>query len=1271
MQKIVAILGRHKVLSILLGLIIFYLLFAYFAVNPIAKRAVPWAAQKYLASQASVESVHFDPLRLKTTIKDLKLTQKNGDHLVGFDQLLIDLEASGLFDWAWKFKEITITKPKVDINVSKSGVINWAALMDATRNDAQAEVDNNATIPRVILGRIAILDGQLDYQDASRDTPVQTSLSPINLSLDGLSTLPNDSGAYHITALLPQQAGEIEWTGDLTVNPLSSNGQLAFKEIELTQVLDLVKGLKLPLITKQGSLDLNFDYDFSFIKNPPIEKASPESKKPTLIEVDPTIHLMLNNVALQLRDLEAQLKTASRLSTKLVNIQAPNIALNVEGETALTFASLSASLDDLTFSSLNNVSDQTLLKLPHVDINEVAFNLANNQLDIGQVLLNQGVVHAVKGESGVLNWQAAFEANPDAPAVTKPGETQGESNPKDNIVKPEATVSATTTQPVAIPASDATPARKPFRLAIEEIKFNHWQADFKDASYVNPLSVNINDIEIGLQVGIKEKGLVIDQLNTTLSKLSAHSTLSKQPIATLNSVKLSDSHIVLDEKKISLNTIIASDLNTVLIRNQSKQINWVTALKARPKLNTAIRQTAASESNARLNANKDAPSWAVSLKKLALHQAAIHIEDQTPTVPVQLDIAHGAVEISNISDNLSQASPIQLGFIIKHGGAFNVRGKVTPSPLKTNLKVNLKDLSLKPFAPYINQVALLKLNDGATSLAGRLTLNQHKSLSGGFKGGFSVNNLSVLEEANDAPFLSWAAVSSDDVNLAIGPNALTIGHLNLDQLASKLIINEDKTMNITRILRSEQGKPKPVDPVKDKPEQNLVNKTAGLTGNSLIKHKNNKKVTTSKTKVVKATVSTAHKTVAFPFNIETVNIKEAELDFADLSLRPQFGAHINTLSGVINQISTDASKDAKVNLSGKVNEFGTAKINGTLKPFNALDMTDIKLAFTNLDMHKLTPYSGKFAGRRIDSGKMSVDLAYKITQHQLAGENKFVINQLKLGDKIESKDAADLPLDLAIAVLEDNDGIIDLDLSISGDLDNPEFKVSGIIWKAFKNVMTSIVTAPFKALGSLFGGKGKDLATITFEPGNTVLQPPEQEKLKAVSEALNKRHGLALTITPRYVVASDTRALQAEITRESVLKEAGLTNKVGAVARPIDMENEAIQTAIKSLHDDFTNKSLFKKLSDKINKPEPAFYTKALEALITNTKVTKADLALLANKRGEAIKQHIIDAGVEESRVMLNKSEPAKQVKTIEAVLSIGVNKTVKATTNHEPNTKD
>ena len=183
-----------------------------------------------------------------------------------------------------------------------------------------------------------------------------------------------------------------------------------------------------------------------------------------------------------------------------------------------------------------------------------------------------------------------------------------------------------------------------------------------------------------------------------------------------------------------------------------------------------------------------------------------------------------------------------------------------------------------------------------------------------------------------------------------------------------------------------------------------------------------------------------------------MRFQNAKLDFTDLSLRPQFAAKIYELNGAINGLSSSRQSRSQVELDGRVDEFGLARIRGELNPFAPRNNTDINVVFRNVDMVPASPYTMKFAGYKVAEGKISLDLQYKIRDSKLEGDNKIVIDKLTLGERVDSPDAIKLPLQLAIAILKDSDGRIDLGLPVSGDLSDPQFSYGAIIWKAITNV---------------------------------------------------------------------------------------------------------------------------------------------------------------------------------------------------------------------------
>jgi hypothetical protein len=279
---------------------------------------------------------------------------------------------------------------------------------------------------------------------------------------------------------------------------------------------------------------------------------------------------------------------------------------------------------------------------------------------------------------------------------------------------------------------------------------------------------------------------------------------------------------------------------------------------------------------------------------------------------------------------------------------------------------------------------------------------------------------------------------------------------------------------------------------------------------------------------------------------------------------------MHELQGVITGISTSADTRARMELDARVDEFGSAQIRGIMNLFKPKVFTNVTLVFRNLEMTDLTPYAAKFAGYRIASGKLSMDLHYRVKNSALVGENKIVVDKLELGERVESPSALDLPLELAIAILKDDQGRIDIGLPVSGSLDDPQFSIAAVVWKAIGNLLGRIVTAPFRALASLFGaGKNaEELGSIAFDPGGARLAPPQRQKLQTVAEALAKRPELTLTVKPSYAPQADREALQSAAVRREVLARAGIKLGPDETPGPLDYGNSRIRRSIEDLFTD-------------------------------------------------------------------------------------------------------
>ncbi|MCW5642981.1 MAG: DUF748 domain-containing protein, partial [Rhodoferax sp.] len=526
-----------------------------------------------------------------------------------------------------------------------------------------------------------------------------------------------------------------------------------------------------------------------------------------------------------------------------------------------------------------------------------------------------------------------------------------------------------------------------------------------------------------------------------------------------------------------------------------------------------------------------ASPWRVAIKTVDLQDAAVRFEDRRSDPPLALGLDALTLKLSGV-DTAAGAPPMQVAFgaTLASGGQLQANGSAALEPQAVDLQLAVSGLALAPVQPILATYAELTLASGTASTQGRLTYGAVAGAAArlSYTGGFAVDGFLLEEITPKRPFLAWKSIRSDDLKLTLEPNAVDIGEVLLEQPVGRLIIAEDLSLNITDVLKQRNGDSEPAP--------------------------------------APAPVVAEGEPAAdpFPVTVARVKVDDGQLEFADLSLRPQFGTRMHQLKGVVTGLGTDANRSAQVQLDARVDKFGSARIRGQISVLQPERLTDIAMAFRNLDMSAMSPYVVKFAGYEIASGRLTLDLQYKVRDGKLLGENKVVLTKAELGKKVESPGALDLPLELALAILKDSDGVIDIGVPVRGDLNDPQFDYGAVIGKAIGNLIGGIVTAPFRALAGMFGGGDKPIDTIAFEPGLATLAPPEQQKIETVAQALRERPQLMLKVAPVVAPEQDTPVLQSLVVRTEIARRMGLELAPGEDPGPIDAANPRVPAAVEA-----------------------------------------------------------------------------------------------------------
>jgi hypothetical protein len=736
-----------------------------------------------------------------------------------------------------------------------------------------------------------------------------------------------------------------------------------------------------------------------------------------------------------------------------------------------------------------------------------------------------------------------------------------------------------------------------------------------------------------------------DGLTVVLSDAIVRDPADASELLRVGSATLAGGVLRLKDRIVSLEKITFAKSKAQTGFDAKGQFNWTSLLRAAAP-DTGVKKSqppdapavTARDTTAGASATQAAPQWRIALKSAELDDFALGFVDkrQSPAFAVGLEAMRARIA----GLDTGSASPMQLEVQAKvaGGGEIEASGPVRADNGNADLKLKIAAVALAPLQTYLSEFAELQLANGTLSGEGRLRYGDAAAAGAKFayEGSIALDRF-VLEEVEPRrPFLAWNSVASGDVVLTLAPNRLDIGELRVERPSGRLIIAEDQTLNLTDVLK--------------KPKQNT-----GTQSN------------------VKPSESGGEQ---FPVMIARVRVSDGVLEFADLSLRPQFGTRMHELKGVITGLGSDANRSAKVQLDARVDKYGSAKIRGQLSVRQPEKFTDIDMAFRNLELTSLSAYIAKFAGYRIASGRLALDLHYKVKDGKLLGENKIVLHQVELGEKVDSPNALDLPLELAIAILKDSDGVIDIGLPVSGDLNDPQFDYGEIVGKAFANLLGSIITAPFRALGALFGGgSAKELGMIDFEPGNDVLAPPERQKLEAVARALKGRPALMLVVPPTYAAGEDTPVLKLLAVHTDIVRRMGVNLMPGENPGPIDTANPRVQSAVEAAFSQRYAPEVLALLKRRAvdaagpagesaqesssaavspaasgasqptqgqTKPPPAFYQNLVQRLIREQPIDDQMLAQLASQRSAAIIRELTTVGsVPASRISLGDPHQA------------------------------
>jgi uncharacterized protein involved in outer membrane biogenesis/outer membrane protein OmpA-like peptidoglycan-associated protein len=724
----------------------------------------------------------------------------------------------------------------------------------------------------------------------------------------------------------------------------------------------------------------------------------------------------------------------------------------------------------------------------------------------------------------------------------------------------------------------------PFRLADGEIDL-HGNYEFA----LQPLALNVSLPELAIR-------------NIALAELATASSPIRIP-----SIELQQTAFSLQRRAVDVQSLIVKGAKVVLAREADGSINLQRLLA--PRSNSEAGHSASSEPVASATPPPEPgtanSAWSMRARTIRIDAATVLADDRTVEPAAHFEVSPVNIELQGWSTQPGAPFQIDSDITINQQGRLNASGTVALDPLSGDCTLRIADFALPPLQPYLSRTTTLTLSRGALSTNGKLTFASNaQGLALGFDGETGIADLQTTDKLSDTDIVKWRALDVKGIQFRLNPDRLKIDRIVARQPYANVVIAPDSSLNVSRVMKpsgtatSQSGREPPSPPPATKP---------------------------------------------MPIAIAAVEIIDGSAYFADRSVQPSFATAMLALNGKVAGLSSNPASRARVSLLGKVDRYAPVEIKGRVNLLSAAKYTDLAMNFRNMELTTFNPYSGKFAGYNISKGKLSTELKYVVENRSLKAEHHIVLDNLEFGDKTDSKDAAPIPIKLAVALLKDGNGVIDVNLPVSGTLDDPKFRLGPIIWKAVLGLLTKIVTAPFAALGALFGG-GDELAYVDFAAGSAELSAPSQEKLQTLAKALAARPQLRLDV-PLTVVDEDDSMALAQI---------ALAQRVPASAEGADdkARRQRLQ-ALESLYRTLTKQAPAypqtpeKNAADKKDskKADVEAHTQWIEtALVDALAPDPSAKEQLARARAQSVQSALTGAGIDAQRIFITTERKAAAV---------------------------
>jgi hypothetical protein len=683
--------------------------------------------------------------------------------------------------------------------------------------------------------------------------------------------------------------------------------------------------------------------------------------------------------------------------------------------------------------------------------------------------------------------------------------------------------------------------------------------------------------------------------DVAITKLAIHD-LDNKPILLLPALNVVIGSVEPFAGKVHLAKVSIESPEMALKRDKNGDLNIPEPISDKKPVKREQKTGKTAPEVKKIEKKEEAAPLEFLLDTLELTRGKVTFQDNSLKNPAKLAIEQLEFKGENISLAKDRKGKFSTSLVLNKKGTVNVEGDFGIDPLTIKTKMTVKNIDIRPFEPYFTDTVKIAVVRGSAHANGELSVIGKEKEGPGilFLGTASITRFAFVDKEKADELFSMESLYFRNINFQNNPIRLLIKSVALNDFKANIAIEADKTINLQNIFVKEDAPTEPATPTDEK-----------STGPKKDDKKKEKP----------------------PFiKIDAITLQAGDINFHDYSVEPNFNRDLTEIGGRISGLSSDATTVGDLELRGKYDHSAPLEIVGKINPLREDLFVDLKVSFKGMDLSPVTPYSGKYIGYVIDKGQFSLDVQYLIDKRKLDSKNNIFIDQLTLGDKVESPDATKLPVKLAIALLKDRRGQIKLDIPVTGSLDDPQFSVWRIVIKVLVNLLSKAATAPFALLGSLFGG-GEELGYVEFDYGRSLLTDINAKKIDTLAKALQEKPSLRLDITGYVDVERDREGLKQYLLQKKVktqkLKDLLKTSSESIAVDDVKIEPQEYENYLRLAYK-----------AEKFPKPrtmigfEKTIPVEEMEKLmLTNTEVKNEDLRVLAAQRSARIKDAILKTG--------------------------------------------